>query len=183
MSDQIEKLVTKYKSPFLRWWLFAIVMLLSAFVAFQTGIIDEVYKVDVTGLSFLIVGILAVMSIKCGFDTFKLTSYDDITEKDINESYSKAELGWFVSDLCLTLGMIGTVAGFIYMLSSSFANIDVSNVSSLQNVLSHMSAGMATALYTTAAGLISSAFLKVQYFNYSTEIDRLGTEIDVSEKT
>ena len=105
-----------------------------------------------------------------------------LTEKDINESYSKAELGWFISDLCLTLGMIGTVAGFIYMLSSSFANIDVSNVSSLQNVLAHMSAGMATALYTTAAGLVSSAFLKIQYFNYSAEVDRLGTEIDDSKK-
>ena len=181
MTDQIEKLITK--PPLLRWWLFVVVMVLAAFGAFQTGIIDAVYDVDVTGLSFLIMGILTVMSIKCGIDTFKLTSYDDITEKDINESYSKAELGWFVSDLCLTLGMIGTVAGFIYMLSSSFANIDVSNVSSLQNVLSHMSAGMATALYTTAAGLVSSAFLKLQYFNYSAEVDRLGTEIDDSEKT
>ena len=181
MNNRIEKLMTK--RPLLRWWLFVIVMLLATFGAFQTGIIDEVYRVDVTGLSFLIMGILTVMSIKCGIDTLKLTSYDNITEKDINESYSKAEIGWFVSDLCLTLGMIGTVAGFIYMLSSSFANIDVSNVSSLQNVLAHMSAGMATALYTTAAGLVSSAFLKIQYFNYSTEIDRLGIELDDSEKT
>ena len=183
MNNKIEKLLPKYKSPFLRWWLFAIIMILAAFAAFQTGNVDEVYKVDVTGLSFLIMGILTVMSIKCGIDTLKLTSYDDITERDINESYAKAEIGWFVSDLCLTLGMIGTVAGFIYMLSSSFANIDVSNISSLQNVLAHMSAGMATALYTTAAGLVSSAFLKLQYFNYSTEIDRLGTEIDDSKKT
>ena len=125
MNNRIEKLMTK--RPLLRWWLFVIVMLLATFGAFRTGIVDEVYKVDVTGLSFLIMGMLTIMSIKCGIDTMKLTSYDDITEKDINESYSKAELGWFVSDLCLTLGMIGTVAGFIYMLSSSFANIDVSN--------------------------------------------------------
>ena len=108
MKIKIEKLMTK--PPLLRWWLFVVVMVLAAFGAFQTGIVDEVYKVDVTGLSFLIMGILTVMSIKCGIDTFKLTSYDNITEKDINESYSKAELGWFVSDLCLTLGMIGTVA-------------------------------------------------------------------------
>ena len=61
MNNQIEKLVAK--RPLLRWWLFAIVMLLAAFGAFQAGIIDEVYKVDVTGLSFLIMGILTVMSI------------------------------------------------------------------------------------------------------------------------
>ena len=34
---------------------------------------------------------------------------------------------------------------------------------------------MGTALYTTAAGLVSSAFLKLQYFNFSTEVDRLVT--------
>jgi len=181
MKIKIEKLITK--RPLLRWWLFAIIMVLATFGAFHTGIIDEVYEVDVTGLSFLIMGILTVMSIKCGVETFRLTSIENVTEKDINEAYAKADTGWFVSDICLTLGMIGTVAGFIYMLSSSFANIDVSNVSSLQNVLSHMSAGMATALYTTAAGLVSSAFLKVQYFNYTTEVDRLGTELDDSKKT
>ena len=181
MKNKIEKLIVK--KPLLRWWLFAIIMVLATFGAFHTGIIDEVYDVDVTGLSFLIMGILTVMSIKCGLDTFRLTSIENVTEKDINEAYAKADTGWFVSDICLTLGMIGTVAGFIFMLSSSFANIDVSNVSSLQSLLSHLSAGMATALYTTAAGLISSAFLKVQYFNYSTEIDRLGTELDDSEKT
>ena len=60
MNNRIEKLMTK--RPLLRWWLFVIVMLLATFGAFQTGIIDEVYKVDVTGLSFLIMGILTVMS-------------------------------------------------------------------------------------------------------------------------
>ena len=34
---------------------------------------------------------------------------------------------------------------------------------------------MGTALYTTAAGLVASAFLKLQYFNFSLEIDRLVT--------
>ena len=64
------------------------------------------------------------------------------------------------------------------MLICLYAEIDVTNHASLQNVLSHMAAGMGTALYTTAAGLISSAFLKLQYFNYSSEISRLEAERD-----
>ena len=140
-----------------------------------TGIIGQVYNVDVTKLSFLIFGLMALMSVKCGYDTYRLTSSNITTEKDIDELYATAELGWFTSDFCLTLGMIGTVAGFIFMLSTAFATIDVSNVNSLQNVLTQMSAGMGTALYTTAAGLVSSAFLKLQYFNFTSEIDRLVT--------
>jgi hypothetical protein len=58
----------------------------------------------------------------------------------------------------LTLGMIGTVAGFIYMLDTSFSKMDPQNVVSLQGVLSKMGVGMSTALYTTAAGLVCSLF-------------------------
>ena len=101
MKIKIEKLISK--RPLLRWWLFAIIMVLATFGAFHTGIIDEVYEVDVTGLSFLIMGILTVMSIKCGIDTFRLTSTENVTERDINQAYAKADTGWFVSDICLTL--------------------------------------------------------------------------------
>jgi len=174
----IHDLLSRERRPFLRWWLFVTLMILASIGALEMGIVDEVYQVDVTKLSFLIVSLLSIMSVKCGIDTFTLTSTENLNQRQLDQAYSKAELGWFVSDFCLTLGMIGTVAGFIYMLSSSFAEIDVTNVASLQNVLAHMSAGMATALYTTAAGLISSAFLKLQYFNYSSEITRLEGEQD-----
>ena len=174
----IHDLLSRERRPFLRWWLFVTLMILASIGALEMGIVDEVYQVDVTKLSFLIVSLLSVMSVKCGIDTFTLTSTENLNQRQLDQAYSKAELGWFVSDFCLTLGMIGTVAGFIYMLSSSFAEIDVTNVASLQNVLAHMSAGMATALYTTAAGLISSAFLKLQYFNYSSEVTRLEAERD-----
>ena len=174
----IHDLLSRERRPFLRWWLFVTLMILASIGALEMGIVDEVYQVDVTKLSFLIVSLLSIMSVKCGIDTFTLTSTENLNQRQLDQAYSKAELGWFVSDFCLTLGMIGTVAGFIFMLSSSFAEIDVTNVASLQNVLAHMSAGMATALYTTAAGLISSAFLKLQYFNYSSEVTRLEAERD-----
>lgn len=171
----IDALLKKHKYPFLRWWLLISIIVISFVGLFVTGIIEQVYSVDVTKLSFLIVGILLFMSVKCGYDTYRLTTTNITTEKDIDELYATSELGWFTSDFCLTMGMIGTVAGFIFMLSTAFATIDVSNVNSLQNVLTQMSAGMGTALYTTATGLVSSAFLKLQYFNFSSEIDRLVT--------
>ena len=165
-----------HKTPYLRWWLCVALMLVTTIGAVSSGIVENVYNTDVTKLSFVIFGLLIIMTGKAGLDTFRLVSKESYTGRDIEEKYAAAELGWFTSDLCLTVGMIGTVAGFIFMLSTAFASIDVSNVASLQNVLSQMSAGMGTALYTTAAGLISSAFLKIQYFNFSTEIDRLAVE-------
>jgi biopolymer transport protein ExbB/TolQ len=62
----------------------------------------------------------------------------------------------------ISLGLIGTVCGFLMMLYTAFANIDVSSTESLQDALGFMAMGMSTALSTTLVGLISSLHLKTQ---------------------
>ena len=76
--------------------------------------------------------------------------------------YEFADNGFFVSDLLLKLGIIGTVIGFIIMLSSLSA-IDEMNLSKMNNLLLSMSSGMKVALYTTLTGLIGSILLSIQY--------------------
>ena len=76
--------------------------------------------------------------------------------------YEFADTGFFVSDLLLKLGIIGTVIGFIIMLSSLSA-IDEMNLSKMNNLLLSMSTGMKVALYTTLTGLIGSILLSIQY--------------------
>ena len=57
----IHDLLSKERRPFLRWWLFVTLMILAAIGALEMGIIDEVYQVDVTKLSFLIVSLLILV--------------------------------------------------------------------------------------------------------------------------
>jgi len=90
----------------------------------------------------------------------------------IETAYENNESGWFTSDILLTIGMIGTVLGFIFMLSSSFENINASNLGSIQHSLTTMSAGMSTALFTTAAGLICSLILKIQLFIFGKYLEK-----------
>lgn len=72
-------------------------------------------------------------------------------------------LGYFVSDLLLKLGLVGTVIGFILMLSP-IAEMESFESNNIRNLLTAMSSGMAVALFTTLTGLITSTLLKVQYF-------------------
>jgi biopolymer transport protein ExbB/TolQ len=58
--------------------------------------------------------------------------------------------------------MIGTVIGFMFMLGSSFQQIDPSNIESMRQVIVDMASGMSTALLTTLCGLIAGLFIKVQ---------------------
>ena len=68
--------------------------------------------------------------------------------------------------------MVGTVIGFIMMLSG-FANLDISEIDTVQTLIKELGTGMSTALYTTLAGLICSLLLKIQYFNLNQAVDRV----------
>ena len=58
--------------------------------------------------------------------------------------------------------MIGTVVGFIYMLTTVFTDINVDDTASVQDALAIMATGMGTALWTTLIGLVCSVILKLQ---------------------
>lgn len=93
---------------------------------------------------------------------------------DVYESRLKGpqEIGWFVSDMMLKLGLLGTIIGFILMLGA-VANIADFDVSSMQKILQHMSNGMGTALYTTLAGLTCSILSAIQYHMLDRHADEL----------
>jgi len=83
----------------------------------------------------------------------------------------RADVGWFVSESCLALGMVGTVTGFLIMLGTAFANVDVTNAVTLQQALSDMALGMSTALWTTLVGLVCSLIIKVQLVNLEVALN------------
>jgi flagellar motor component MotA len=66
----------------------------------------------------------------------------------------------------ITLGMIGTVAGFLIMLNTAFSGLDVNDIRNVQEAISDMAIGMSTALVTTLVGLICSTLIKVQILVY-----------------
>lgn len=86
------------------------------------------------------------------------------------------ETGWFLADLMIRLGLLGTVIGFIFMLGS-VANVSSVDIHALQQLLTSMSAGMRIALYTTLTGLGAGILLGFQYRLLDSGVDRLMAEI------
>jgi len=62
---------------------------------------------------------------------------------------------------CTRLGLLGTVIGLIFMLSV-FGQLDIENIQALKASLISISAGMGTALLTTAVGTTASIVLTGQ---------------------
>jgi biopolymer transport protein ExbB/TolQ len=86
---------------------------------------------------------------------------------------NSVDVEWFVSDVVLTLGMLGTIIGFMIMLQGTFSSIEFNDVHSIRLALSSMSQGLFTALNTTLLGLVSSIILKVQLILYENVKDNV----------
>ena len=142
----------RLSKAFLLWWIQVVTVSFAAILIFTYGWFDELWNADQTKISFIIITIFVATSIATGFLSFRSdTQYIKLS------NYI-----WFASETMVTLGLIGTVAGFLLMLSSAFDNLDVSNVENVQKVISNMALGMSTALCTTLSGLIGSVLTKIQ---------------------
>ena len=133
---------------FMIWWLAAVIQIIGVGVAIGFGAIDFLLVADQTYLSFVTTALWIIGTIAIGYTAWR---------KD-----NDYDTPWFIAESCISVGMIGTLIGFMLMLSSSLGNVDPSNIESMKQVISDMATGMSTALVTTLSGLVFSLFLKIQ---------------------
>jgi len=165
--DKLSSFLSKY-TPALRWWLMFTAMCVGGYFVTTAGIVSRFLEVDITRISLLIFGVFTLFTFITGYDTYKINS----------TGYSKgictrAKLGWFFSDALMTLGMFGTVVGFILMLEG--------DITAAKLALASMSKGMGVALYTTAAGVAMGLLLKIQLFNLGICIEACEEQLKKSE--
>jgi hypothetical protein len=96
----------------------------------------------------------------------------DLLEAYASKVRATHEFGWFVIDVMLKVGFLGTLVGFILMLAS-ISNQTVLDASMMQVVLKKMSLGMSTALNTTLASLVGGILLSVPYYLLDRSLDDL----------
>jgi hypothetical protein len=117
-------------------------------VAIQFGAIDFLLEADQTYLSFVTFFMWLSATIGIGYISYN-------SGKDYDTP-------WFIAESCISVGMIGTLIGFMLMLSTSLGSVDPGDIDSMKKVISDMATGMSTALVTTLSGLVYSLFLKIQ---------------------
>ncbi len=95
-----------------------------------------------------------------------------------DEIANRHAFGHFLGDALLRLGLLGTIIGFIFMLLP-IADMEGFDAGMMQQLLTAMSGGMAVALYTTLAGLVTSTLLKLQYHLLDAHAAALVTRLTV----
>jgi hypothetical protein len=96
----------------------------------------------------------------------------DLLEAAAARLRSRHEFGWFLIDLMLKVGFVGTLIGFIWMLAS-VSQHEVIDATSMQGILKEMSFGMSTALNTTLSSLVGGILLSFPYYLLGRGLEEL----------
>lgn len=83
-----------------------------------------------------------------------------------------SETGWYLVDILIRLGLVGTIIGFIIVLGA-LAEGPPPTGDNIQALLISMSGGMGTALYTTLSGLVCASVLGAQHMILSRATEHL----------
>jgi hypothetical protein len=157
----------KHLRPMLKWWLiFCTVIFATVYAHISVDFFSDLNAADVTKLSFMIVGVFYIYMISLGVRLSKFCK--NIFNKKHSEHLEKIRThGWFISDIFMAVGFLGTLVGFIYMLNLSA----LSGSSGAQSVLITLTTGMRTALYTTVMALIASIIIKCTLYIIDNDLD------------
>lgn len=140
------------------WWITNLFVVSGLFWAWHQGIVAKIWHDDVT----MITSLLLIMY----FITTGIIGYVAYTKDYANKLVDTA---WFLSEQMLALGMLGTVIGFIYLLTSGVTSASITDPTSLATLLGNMSVGLGIALYTNATGIISSLVTKLLLYAVTYE--------------
>jgi len=149
------------RKTLIRWWLFTVISLCGAVGLYHFGIFHDIYKADVTNITFIIYAVFISATILAGITAYRVARQ----VHKIAKTNKYISICWFLSEAMMTLGLIGTVAGMIYLFGQVFTEIDPSNPDDLKEALGHMATGLSTAMYTTICGMVGSLIIKVHLMN------------------
>jgi len=135
--------------PLYIWWITNLAVATGVFWAWHSGIIAKIWYDDVTMITSVLSLIYVVTTALIGYVAYT----KDFASKIVDAC-------WFLSEQMLALGMLGTVVGFIYLLSSGITSASVTDPTSLATLLANMSVGLGIALYTNAVGILASLVTK-----------------------
>lgn len=142
---------------FWKWWTGIVLIIVASilFEHFASGI-SYLYQNDVSYISLVIVGIYAAVNLVLGYRAYMLQF------KKITPTETQMQFPWFVADAVTSIGMIGTIVGFLVVLTSAFTDIDPTDAVAMKQVVEQLTTGMGIALLTTLTGLIASVIMKFQ---------------------
>lgn len=165
----------KVNFSILRWFVVFLTSIVVSGLIQHKGLFAALWVADLSGISFVILGIYGILTVFIGVLTYRLTTNEEDSDT-FKQNIMYLNGCWYGSELLMALGMIGTLVGFTLMLGPALEGLDPTNLVGSKEAIFKMAAGMSTAVLTTLVGLITSQLVKIQLINIETSIAKNGDE-------
>ena len=144
----------------IKWWFIFWTCIVGALFVQYNGLFAALWYADHVKLSFVIIAVFLATTIYVGVLTRRLSKLKHGVVVNIE---ANLPMCWFSTEAMNALGMIGTVAGFLLMLSSAFGTtIDPANTEAMKRLISAAAIGLSTSACATLVGLLCSTVAKLQ---------------------
>ncbi len=146
---------------FTKWWIQFVAILFTCGMMEYFNWWEFMWDSDKTKISVFILGMFTLATLAMGYLSLKGSNEDMWNVADRLENYVM-----FAADTMITVGMVGTLVGFLLMLNTAFIDLNVNDVKNVQDAIGNMAIGMSTALVTTLVGMICSTLTRLQILVY-----------------
>ena len=153
------------KRCFLQWFALTLSYVVAAYFAFVHHIPQTVFYADTTYMTSVIAAVFVAAVAYLGFASFR---YSDHTPTIAGADSNLGHVAVYITTL---LGIFGTVIGIAMQLKAMGA-LDMTNSQSVTTFMTAFVAGMSTAVYSTAYGVIASIGTYLQCANIDYFLDK-----------
>lgn len=161
----------RHIKPLLTWWLiFCSVVFATIYAQLTIGLFSALNDADATKLSFIVIICFYTYLVSLGIRLSKFCRKidDPLCQKNLQKIQQH---GWFLSDIFMAFGFLGTLIGFVIMLDLT----GLTNANAAQLTLITLTTGMKTALYTTVMALIGSIIIKITLYVLSAQLEKIDS--------
>lgn len=132
----------------LYWWAGFWLQVLGIVTAIKFGIFQQIFGVDYTHITILIFSLHCLATGAIGWHIWR-------------KSQPFFDFLWYMAETQLSLGMIGTLVGFIIMFTL-FQHMGAVDINGIKDGIAAIGTGMGIAIRATLLGITSSVLLKAQ---------------------
>ena len=153
---------------FWKWWTTVVIMaVMASALEYYIGVTSFIWEKDPTKISVGILSIFSIVTAIIGFHAYQI----QFNNKKVSEN--KLQPLWYFSETVMSIGMVGTLIGFLVVLTTTFVDIDTTSTQEMKRVIGTLASCMGIALLTSLCGLVSSILLKFELVLLDAENEKV----------
>jgi hypothetical protein len=161
------------KRCFLQWFVITLGYVVTAFFAWQYGLLQSIYAGDITYMTSVIAAIFVGTCLYQGFASWRFgrkiepSGLRPLVARDANADVGVGRVAGFLVTL---VGLLGTAIGLMVQVKA-MGSVNINDPASIVGFISTIGTALSTALYATSCGIVACVGISVLNANLEFFVD------------